>query len=155
MEKKKNLKLCSNCDGQIELDAIFCPYCGAETTVKRPVADNKNLATPSKSLSPEETLSSLYPPPYKPKGYDAPIDKEAAVAEEEVAVAESGKSSLLWPIVFLSIGFNFLLIGLFLLLFAGREELVFRWHTHFWFIYLLISLPLVFLGYRKISEIDQ
>lgn len=151
MEKKKSLKLCNHCDGQIELDSVFCPYCGTEVRAEKEGQTNERGRT-SKSLSAEETLSSLYPPPYQPKGLEAPFEKEAVMATEE-SKKEVNESSALWPILCLSVGFNFLLLSLFLLLFSGRDELIFKWNTHLWFVYLIISAPLIYFGYRRSSQI--
>ena len=74
MSQKKRMKLCSNCDGFVDIDVIICPYCGNDVTRSVELKDDEieHIVHHRKKMSVEETLSSLYPPPYKPKNIQAP-----------------------------------------------------------------------------------
>jgi hypothetical protein len=147
MEQKKRLKMCPHCDGQIDWDSVVCPYCGRSLTVEKKTEEMKNT-TEFFSKTPEETSASLYPPPYQPKIHD-PIDpQEDAPLLQENALKVEEKESLLWPTLLFSFGINLLLIGLFLLFFSKQGELLLRWNSHFWFVYLLLGLPIAVLGYK-------
>jgi len=77
MHPKDRQKMCTSCDGRIPLDADVCLYCAAEQT---------GLAVPSKSAkelhhqSLQDSLTSLYSPPYAGKGTG--FMKAGSVAKE-------------------------------------------------------------------------
>ena len=73
MQPKKRMKMCSNCDGMVDLDVIICPYCGHDLSASMSqTADGDKNQTPPL----EETLSALYPPPYKPKSFASETAEE-------------------------------------------------------------------------------
>jgi hypothetical protein len=148
MGQKKRLKLCPYCDGQLDLDVIVCPFCGNE------VAEKKREEAPiSKLYTPQVTESSLYPPPYQPIREEPedifmrqePIQKEAAME------APQEKSAFL-PTLLFSLGINLVLVGFFILFFSRHGELLLRWDSRFWFVYVLLALPLIFFGYRGLAR---
>ena len=67
MSQKKRNKLCGSCDGIVDLDVIICPYCGSDVleVLEDPYEKEKYATDGKKKLSPDETMTSLYPPPYK------------------------------------------------------------------------------------------
>lgn len=75
MQPRKRMKMCASCDGMVDLDVIVCPYCGADFA--------KNTQETAKQKTPplEETLSALYPPPYKPKSFGSEQEEKAQMAE--------------------------------------------------------------------------
>lgn len=121
MSNKKRMKMCANCDGMVDLEVIICPYCG-----------NDVAQTQEKTSH----LNDLYPPPYQPK--------EENVKERE----EEEKKVSIWPFFIFSIGVNISLFGLFLFLFSSKGELFLRWKSSFWFVYVLVGAPLIFIGNR-------
>lgn len=151
MEQKKRLKMCPHCDGQIDLDAVVCPYCGRELMMNKKPEETKN-STEFLSRTPEETSASLYPPPYQPKIHDPIEQQEEAPLMQENVTKQEEKENLLWPTLLFSFGVNLLLIGLFLLFFSKQGELLLRWNGHFWFVYLLLGLPIAVLGYKGLSR---
>jgi len=156
MEDKKRLKLCANCNGQVDVDFDVCPYCGEEFSVKMAQMEENPIENNNvKSLSGDETIASLYPPPYKPKSYDSPLEE----IEEEENVQEEKKIKikrpLFLPILMFSFGLTLFLTALFLLLFSKNNEVILKWDARYWMIYLAISLPLLFFGYKKLSSLDE
>lgn len=145
MNQKKKMKLCTHCDGQVDLDVVVCPYCGNNLSDPK---DNQRFPGVKKSLNAEETLSSLYPPPYQPKSQEAAVKP----IEEEVSEKES-RPSLLIPTLVFSLGINILLFGLYLLFFATKGELFLHFNADLWFVYLLFGAPLSFVGYKMLSKI--
>jgi predicted RNA-binding Zn-ribbon protein involved in translation (DUF1610 family) len=157
MEEKKQLKLCTNCNGQVDVDFDVCPYCGEEFSVKTASMEENPIENSNvKSLSTDETIASLYPPPYKPKSYDSPleeIDEEEGQQQEERK--EKIKKPLLMPILMFCFGVTLFLTAIFLLLFSKNNEVVLRWDARYWMLYLAFSLPLLFFGYKKLSSLDN
>ena len=151
MEQRSKTKMCPHCDGDVEMEIVVCPYCGKDVNEQKL---NPAIQKPvTGSLSPEETLSSLYPPPYKLKTYDQELHKEQEEEEvipEQNNVHESEKQTLT-PVVLLSIGLNLLFFGLFVFLFSSKGELFLRINSNLWILYVLFGLPLLYFGWRKIN----
>jgi hypothetical protein len=160
-------KMCGNCDGRIPLHAERCSYCGMEQTKnasRTPIFQNQSL---------EDSLASLYTPPYQGKRPQftqvpqeeplqqlEPMYKEvteipkadpligATQNEEEVET----KSSL-WPTVFLLAGANFIFVGLMQLFFSKNGVLRLEWNAHYWFLYCILGVPCLYFGYKKFKDL--
>lgn len=154
-------KMCMSCEGRIPLNADKCSYCGAEqkSSYRTPIFQNQSL---------EDSLASLYTPPYqgkrpqftKPTEEPMQIYKEVTEKpqmdpilgtppqEEEVPA----KSSL-WTTVLLFAGANFLFLGLMQLFFSKNGVLRLEWDAHYWFLYCLVAAPCLFFGYKKFKEL--
>ena len=133
MAAKNRRKLCLNCDGMVDLDVIVCPYCGNDMTK---VVENFKTSS-------QESLTALYPPPYKPKD----IETSNPTAEPK----EDKKSSVIPAFIF-SIGINICLFGLYLLLFSTKGEIFLHFNATIWFVYVLLGSPLAFFGYKMLSK---
>ena len=82
MKPKKRQKLCQNCEGEIDVDVIVCPFCAADLREERP--EQKVSPISVRNLSDNETMKSLYPPPYKmAEEVVSPVDAPAATAHSE------------------------------------------------------------------------
>jgi hypothetical protein len=171
MSQGKRMKLCSSCDGFVDMDVVVCPYCGSDLLkIVNPKGDDQSAgAQYKKKMSPEETLSSLYPPPYKPKNIptsepDKMLDKaqpaslkinlleEEQKAGEEKAKEGSTTTTRALPILLFSLGVNILLIALYLLIFSTNGEIFIRWNASLWYVYFIVGVPLTFVGYKMISK---
>lgn len=172
MHPKDRQKMCSSCDGRIPLDADVCPYCAAEQRTAAPVSSAKEMH--HQSL--QDSLTSLYSPPYaakssnhssekkdfyKPEPLKEPMaEKRFNNASASLGVPtismdsteeqhlDEGKSSF-WPIFLLSIGANLLTVGLLQLFFSDNGFLRLEWDSSYWFVYCLAALPLFFFGLKK------
>nr|NGX47902.1 hypothetical protein [Chlamydiota bacterium] len=65
MKSMDQEKMCISCDGRIPFDAEVCPYCaskqsgaGMQNSFQAPIFQNQSL---------EDSLTSLYTPPYQGK----------------------------------------------------------------------------------------
>jgi hypothetical protein len=164
MLPKDRQKMCANCDGRIPFDADICPYCAAES---------KNALPSAKELhhqSIQESLTSLYTPPYGKNSYKPEPLKESMVEKrfnpsspslgaptipmepDADASAEQGKNGF-WPILLLSIGANLLMLGLLQLFFSDNGFLRLEWNSTYWYIYCLAALPLFFFGFKKVNTL--
>ncbi|MBY0530311.1 MAG: hypothetical protein K2P51_09045 [Rhabdochlamydiaceae bacterium] len=175
MKQKERQKLCVNCDGRIPLEAIVCPYCAAEATPQASVQE----AEYRKQQSFNDSLAALYPPPYAAKNTESSRKEEYKSAapmkqadpfkdvsekrfssvsglgipsipahEQEEAHAVDEKSSF-WPLLFLSVGANLLMLGFLQLFFSDNGMLKLEWDSSYWYVYCLAAAPLVLLGYKK------
>ncbi|NGX55921.1 MAG: hypothetical protein K1060chlam5_00155 [Candidatus Anoxychlamydiales bacterium] len=180
MNNKELTKLCPNCDGCVALEVTICPYCGSSIFK---VNDNKTSTSGEndvKSLSAKETLDSLYPPPYSPRSFDAPIEREPPIEKkeekninnfiekpkseeilkqteekqegEEEEYEEDYKSVLL-PTILFFLGVNVLIFSIILIAFSRNGALSLEFSSKYWFVYSLFAVPLVFFGYRKLSDL--
>lgn len=143
MKTKKRQKLCHNCEGDVDLDVIVCPFCAADLREER---KEQPFSNPYLSASFPST-SSLYPP----KGEkEEPLEVEKELEQEPLLnEKEEEESSLVWPLLFGSFGCQLFLFGLFLLFFSQDGELVLRWDAAKWYLYFLFSAPLLFFAYQK------
>lgn len=158
-------KMCISCEGRIPQNAEKCSFCGAEqkNSYRAPIFQNQSL---------EDSLTSLYTPPYQgkrpqftkaeeteplqslqPMYEEQPLYKEAAEVPE-VKEEEQRKSSL-WPTILLFAGANCLFLGLLQLLFSKDGVLRLEWDAHYWFLYCILSAPCLFFGYKKFKELND
>lgn len=169
-------KICANCDGRIAIEAEQCPYCAAPCSIPpqpqapTPLFDHKSI---------QDSLTSLYTPPYannksapdmkydkdkiKPKSFvkeshenqlNASLGKvgyssSAPIIEQEKVQQE--KSSFA-PLLFLLLGGNLLIIALLQLFFSEGGILRLEWQSKYWYIYALIGLPVLYMGYKKAED---
>ena len=197
MSVKKRMKLCSNCDGFVDLDVIICPYCGSDVLLSEETIPDLDETPPiahyRKKMSVEETLSSLYPPPYKPKNIHVPNpmnpdplnpdplnpntvssrqndvdynnlnhqqltqkDEETDTCMQDITKLDETKKmfsfSRALPILLFSLGVNILLLGLYLLIFSTNGEIFIRWNAAIWYVYLLVGVPFIIVGYKMLSK---
>ena len=124
----------------------------------------------------EESLASLYKPPYpqqrpqesimpeEPSKPEAPsfpenqssllssYEEPAPIAPAPQAAAIDTKKSELFPLLLLALGANLLTLGLLLFFFSDNGTLTLEWNASKWFIYCLTSLPLVYFGLKTIRR---
>ncbi len=176
MKSADKQKMCPHCEGRISFEAEICPYCAqAQETGK--VDQTSQTLFQNQSL--QDSLTSLYTPPYAGKRplftqnekQSIPTIKENAmyknVTEEKFqdplkAISNSavmsdteqkeGESSL-WPTVFMVAATNFFILGLLQLFFSEEGLLRLEWDGSYWFLYCLISLPLFYLGIKKMKQL--
>lgn len=86
--------------------------------------------------------------------YDQIESQETFVAPEEPATQEEEitRRGNILPLLFLMIGAHLFVLGA-LLLFCSREGVVtLEWSSRFWFVYCLISFPLLYFGVRHLKK---
>lgn len=155
MAQNQRTKMCPNCEGNVALEVSICPYCGCSVFDKAENTNEQKSLDNNKSMSHEETLASLYPPPYKPKVADteSSFEKEEEINTPQVKeeVMENNKS--LVPTILFWTGVNILIFSLILLFFSKNGFLYLKWNASYWYLYSLISLPLLYFGFKGINNI--
>ncbi len=123
---KKNQKLCWNCEGEVDKDAIVCLFCGSDLSIN---VESPVSSPYKKSLIPEE----IYP--------------ESIVKEAPIEKPREESSSLI-AMLFLLPAIVFFLFALLIVFFSSNGTLLLRWESETWYLYVATSLPLFYFGYR-------
>src|ERR1700722_12469263 len=145
MNSKDRQKMCTSCDGRIPYDADACPYCAS--TQKSTAAPPVNQVKENHHQSLQDSLTSLYSPPYSGKKetlnthkFESPKEPMAekrfnnsglGIPTIPVQAADEQQASddrtSFWPILLLSIGANLLTLGLIQLFFSDNGFLRLEW----------------------------
>lgn len=173
MQKKQ--KLCWNCEGNVSVEALYCPFCGSDLhqheVMEKDYALSSKKETTSSYPQEQTNLASLYTPPYRPthSGFGVPsyqeestnIYEEEAYPEEETSYSR-GQEAVeeapqkvdvgIWPLLFLSIGSNLLTIGLLLFFFSDKGKVVLEWNSYFWFVYCILATPILMFGWKLLQS---
>lgn len=167
MQSSERRKLCWNCEGGVSYDAIFCPYCDSD--LKRPKNESMESNKDNHYKSLNDSLASLYRPPYLARedhGYGVPDEKEEEFFDEDLEENADYASSLqskmmaqesdqegrfVWALLLLLMGGNLLTLGLLILFFSEAGSLTIEWKSQYWFIYILLSCPLMFVGWKCLT----
>lgn len=147
MKPKKRQKLCHNCEGDVDLDVIVCPYCAADLREIKP-EEIRSFAQ-SASFNRKETSQSLYPSPLTEETEEPP----PVPHRENKEPLEEKKKGVILPTVLFTLGVQLLLLGLLVLLFSHKGIILLRWEARFWFLYVFTSIPLLAFGYRALSKL--
>jgi|GEM_PF-4005143 len=129
MKPNEPQKLCPNCDGRIAKDISKCPYC---FTVQQSASKN---------------ISALY----TPSSYsEKPIDSAKKISSiEEHTSTEQG--ACFWPVFFLTLASHLFTLGVLQFLFSTHGMIYLEINGKFWFLMVLISLPLFYTSLKKLS----
>lgn len=160
--------MCYNCEGEVDLDVIVCPYCAADLRAEKPEQQYSayNPASSVKSLntSHQQTMKSLYPPAYpEEEEMEAPAAVAASAAPsyeepraEAILPAEEPAQdrSVLGATILVSLGAQLLLFGLFMALFSHNGMMILKWDARTAIFYILAAIPLLIFGYRALSKLS-
>ncbi len=153
MKLKKRQKLCFNCEGEIDLDVIVCPFCAADLREEKPEQQRSSPSAFSTSAIGRQTSQSLYPPPYAAKSEPEEIIEEALLPENKNEAKSSRFPPIVGPTVLFTLGIQLFLLGVFILLFSDKGAVILRWEGPSWFYYVSASIPFLYLGYRALSKL--
>jgi hypothetical protein len=151
MSETQKKKLCWNCEGRVSFTQENCPYCGVYLSPTTE-GDGKdaNLIPPYKMASVEEEVPA------------APYGKKAttSTAAESVLPLTDEKPkddirTLIVTMAMLIMGSGLFLFAIVLMLFSEEGSFVLRWQSDNWYIYLLLSFPMLFLGWRYLQNISE
>ncbi len=148
-------KICPNCDGRVAYDATQCTYCFTALQV-----DSSAPKIFSSSPS-QDNLSALYTPPYSAKPSESsepkPTPKTSPIYAEKDGSAVIGKvetsdTKSFWPLLAIIMGGNFLTLGILQFFFSDRGVVHLEINGSYWFLMLLVSIPLLYLGLKNSSK---
>lgn len=147
MKPKKRQKLCYNCEGDVDLDVIVCPFCAADLREEKP-EQQRSTYNPTTSVKNLNTQQSLYPP----KGGQAEEVLEEEPQPEEVS-SDGESKHVVVPTILMTLGAQLFIFGLLMLFFSTKGALILKWDARFWFIYLFASIPFLIFGYKSLSKL--
>jgi hypothetical protein len=152
MKPKKRQKMCGNCEGEIDLDVIVCPYCAADLREEKPEQQRPSLnARAEKNLG--KTMDSLYPSSFPQPKIQAEGDEIQEVAAPVMEEEEGKEKNILGPTILFTLGVQLCLFGLLMVLFSHKGVMVLKWDARLWFLYVFASIPLLIFGYRSLSKL--
>jgi hypothetical protein len=168
--QKERTKMCPSCDGCVSLNETTCPYCRSNLLEENVDERSTPIKEKSKPLSYEESLSSLYPPPYKPKVINSNTLKFEKDPKEDYAHLDdddddpededinnkdhvNSKNALI-PTVLFWLGVNMFIFSLILIIFSKEGSLHLRFSSKYWFVYSIIALPFLFFGFKSLKDLD-
>jgi len=176
MKTQKRQKLCLNCNGSVDIDVLICPFCGHDfLTEEKESLEESLYKPPSRTLSPNQTIASLYPPAYRP-GEEVEQDsmgiyKPAQRLSEQTMhdpskvqdpfqqtreeVPEEKEPSVFLPVFLFSLGAFLFSLGFFIFFFSTNGYAILKWNAKYWFVYFLMAIPLLIWGYRLLNRLDQ
>lgn len=139
-------KICWQCEGRVDAQVEHCPFCGVYIGgtfhVQSHFDDEEDSPAQAKDLQP------LYTPEN--------IKQDEHVAQkEQTALTLSGTKTDVLPLLFVLAGSLLFIFSLVLLLFSDDGLLKLVWNANYWFLYFLISLPLLFLGWRFLGQLQD
>ncbi len=158
MKPKKRQKMCYNCEGEIDLDVIVCPFCAADLREER-LEQSQSVYQPFGSpakLHNQQTSQSLYPPPLASR-LEVSADElaeELPTPSSDAPVSQERLSRVICPTIVFTLGIQMFLLGMFILLFSHKGVVLLKWDGTFWFFYVLASCPLLYFGYRSLSRLE-
>jgi hypothetical protein len=149
MKPKKRQKLCYNCEGEVDLDVIVCPFCAADLRAERGDVQRAPFAASVKPMNGEP-----YPPPSHLEAAVRLGTEEAALPAESAPTSSPTdlKKTVLATSLF-TVGVQLLLLGLLLLVLQTERTVILKWDASLWFLYIFASVPPLVFGYRAITRL--
>jgi hypothetical protein len=139
----KKTKLCWNCDGVVERSTENCIYCGVYLHPDQETHDDSD----------DEESESL--PEHKPIYSKEGAQEEAPRRQTAPKAHHEDPKGILFSFLFLLTGSFFLLFSFILYFFAKDGVFVLRWNAEYWYIYLLVALPLLFAGWKALHYFEE
>lgn len=149
MKAKKRQKMCYNCEGEIDLDVIVCPFCAADLREEKPEQQVPSY-NPAGTLKNLNTQQSLYPTQSPPKA------RQEETREEELSmppIEEEDSKNIVVPTILMTLGAQLLLFGLLMLMFASKGAIILKWDARLWYFYVLASIPFLIFGYKSVNKL--
>jgi len=168
MKPNDRQRLCPHCDATISVDVVICPYCTADLSDFSQKEGYSSLqAAKVKNQTLQESVSSLYTPPYAAKGATMTQEDKYRPRTESFKevkplpqpspidnLQKVEKGSFL-AIFLLSLGGVLLILGALQFFFGENGLLTLEWDTNYWFAYCIVALPLLFFGLKKANVPEQ
>lgn len=156
MKPKKRQKLCHNCEGEIDIDVIVCPFCAADLREEKPEQKSPPFNTAVRNLSGQSSGEGLYPSPTHMKRSE-PVED---VVEEEstdvlVETPEKKEKNFFAPTILFTLGVQLFLFGLMMLLFSHKGVVILKWDAHYWWFYVGGALPFLYVGYKALTKLED
>jgi hypothetical protein len=145
--KKNRRKACWNCDSEIDLDIMICPYCASDlsSSAGRRI---ESVVAPQ----PERIPQPVYRAPRQEvfRGGEGSLPETSPPHDESAHLTKS----FLITLLFFLLGSVSFLFSLALLFLSDGETLTLRWSSSLWPLFVVVALPLLGLGWRSWRHLD-
>lgn len=138
--------MCYNCEGEVDLDVIVCPYCAADLREEKP-EQNRSSFNAAASSKNREAQESLYPSHFKSE----PEPEEPTATTIHAPAEEEGKG-IFAPTALLALGVQLFVFGVLLSFFSQKGYMLLKWDARLWFLYIFASIPFLIFGYKSLSK---
>lgn len=153
MNAKPKKKLCWNCEGATSFEEANCSYCGVylHPSSISDSDEDEDLFNPPYKLAPEDQQnSSITQSPFSLKK-SSEQSKEHTESNDELESVDDSSFSVMKnavaPLFLLLGGSLFFIFGIALMLFSKDGMLTLHWNSDYWFLYLLVSIPMLCIGW--------
>ena len=144
-KSKKRQKLCHNCEGEIDLDVIVCPFCAADLREEKPEQGRLSYSIAQKLAHEQQTSQSLYPPAFPVKHPEPEPEIPPPSPQPQISLPEEESSkNIFGPTILFTLGVQLVLLGLLMLLFSHKGMVVLKWDATWWFLYCLAGFPFLY-----------
>ena len=141
-------KICWNCETIVTPYDENCSFCGV-------------YLSPSTDDDKEDLYNILTPPYRMVKSQEDTENEDVNLTSfnEEASNSESldhlpiSNKLVITTIVFLILGSIFLLFAAMMLVFSQDGFLTMRWNADYWYVYLSLALPFLFIGWKCLHKI--
>lgn len=153
MNKVPKSRLCWNCEGSVSIAEETCPFCGVSVVPASLDGTINTFVPPYASHASDGNI------PVSPYGgtdthHSHEHHKHTPHAAEEVEPAIDEFKKIVQAVTMLLSGSVFFLFGLALVLFSTNGVFTLQWDGTLWFLYTLISLPLLIFGWRALMKLE-
>lgn len=172
-------KLCWNCEASVSRSLANCPYCGVYLHRSNEEDENEDMeeegtfsekadkdykhdedeTTPSPPYLAEALAKEKHAtpaPPYVKQTQEVPPTLAKGTPPEPPAKEDTTTIKYaLVSLIALILGVVALLFSFILLFFSHHGVLTLRWNSDMWFLYLAISIPLLFVGWFSLKHIKD
>lgn len=134
-------RLCWNCEARVSLEEENCTYCGVYLSpASFPGLQNDEIPEPLYKPGIESSIpKSPYEALYTPQNSS---DSSTFVKQDDLG-------SIVFSVSLLLGGGILLLFGIILFVFSSNNLFTLQWNTTYWFVYLFVSLPMLYYGWQK------
>lgn len=155
MKPKKRQKLCHNCEGEIDIDVIVCPFCAADLREEKPEQKFSSYVSTMHSgvASQEMKMQPLYPKSVEREEVFVREEGEEDEIEEENRVESEKSTSVFAPTILFTLGVQLFIFGLLMLLFSHKGVVMLKWDARLWFFYVFASIPFLVFGFKTLSKL--
>lgn len=164
MRGKEKQKICHQCDGRLPLDADECIFCGSKVSEAKVVEKEMLYKPPYPSrIAAQEAVSSGFRTVTASSAtglehYQNYQEKKEAETNQELETevrTSLWKHPVLWGTFLLLLASHSLILGISLLCFSQNGVLTLSWKMQYWYVYALLALPLVYLGWRLLDKEEE
>ncbi len=148
-ESTQKKKLCWNCEGRVSFTEENCPFCGVYLSPS-PSSKEGELVPPYKMVNEEDHIPAS---PYASKEDKKIVEKALPIEVSEESASQEVFKKLLIALSSLILGTGLLLFAIVLALFSENGSLILRWEATYWYAYLILALPMLFLGWCAVQKL--